>query len=199
MISLLDVMQYDSTLFDEISLPESISADTLENEILFQGGQLFPIYQDPVLLKSMIRHYFLKRLLIHTELAKTLAYDYDPLENYDRNESRSHWETGKEDVERERSVETDTEAGTEGKVSAYNESEYQPQNKTTSSSGTDTGEEETVGTTRSGNSGDTSRIHGNIGVTTSQQMLQQQRDVVRFDIYEYIAAHFIKTFMIGLY
>lgn len=199
MVSLLNLMQYDESLFSSITLPAGVDRDTLVNEILFEGAQLYPIHQDPALLKAMIKHYFSMRLQIHEELAKTLSYDYEPLENYDRQETRSHWETGKEDVERERSVETDTEAGTEGKVSAYNEDEYQPQNKTSSTSGTDTGEEETVGTTRSGNSGDTVRIHGNIGITTSQQMLESQRRVVQFSLYEYIASHFIRNFMIGIY
>lgn len=38
--------------------------------------------------------------------------------------------------------------------------------------------------------------HGNIGVTTTQQMIEQEREVVKFDIYEYIAADFASEFII---
>lgn len=195
MVTLLDLLQYRPTMFDDISLPEDIVRDTLVNEILFEGAQLFPIHQDPVLLQRMIEHYFTKRYQIHEELAKTLAYDYEPLENYDRQETRSRWETGKEDIDRDITI--GTTGATENKVSAFNETTLQTQSRTDSTSSH--GTEETVGKTTSGNSGDTIRVHGNIGVTTSQQMLEAQREVVKFSLYEYIASHFIRNFMIGLY
>ena len=46
----------------------------------------------------------------------------------------------------------------------------------------------------------TSRIHGNIGVTTSQQMLQSELDIApNLNIYQYITADFRKRFCIGVY
>lgn len=46
----------------------------------------------------------------------------------------------------------------------------------------------------------TSRIHGNIGVTTSQQMLQSELDIApNLNIYQYITADFRKRFCIEVY
>lgn len=42
-------------------------------------------------------------------------------------------------------------------------------------------------------------VHGNIGVTTSQQMLQSELDIARFNIYENIADLFIDEFCILIY
>lgn len=44
-----------------------------------------------------------------------------------------------------------------------------------------------------------SRIKGNIGVTTSQQMLQSELDIARFNIYEQIADLFCNEFCIMVY
>jgi len=44
-----------------------------------------------------------------------------------------------------------------------------------------------------------SRIHGNIGVTTSQQMIQSELELRKFDIYEEIAARFEHEFLVQVY
>lgn len=45
----------------------------------------------------------------------------------------------------------------------------------------------------------TGRIHGNIGVTTTQQMIQAQRDIVRFDIIDEIVKDYKTEFCILVY
>lgn len=43
------------------------------------------------------------------------------------------------------------------------------------------------------------RAYGNIGVTTTQQMIEAQREVVKFNIYDYITRAFIEYFCIMVY
>ena len=43
------------------------------------------------------------------------------------------------------------------------------------------------------------RIHGNIGVTTSQQMLQQELDLGYWNIYDKITQLFLQEFVIPVY
>ena len=43
------------------------------------------------------------------------------------------------------------------------------------------------------------RAHGNIGVTTSQQMLQSELDIARWNIYEQITDLFLSEFCIMVY
>ena len=45
----------------------------------------------------------------------------------------------------------------------------------------------------------TTRAHGNIGVTTTQQMIEQERAIDTFDIYQIITDDFIDHFCIGVY
>lgn len=199
MITLLDVMTEDPALFDGISLPEAIDRETLVNQILFEGCSLYPIYQDPILLKSMINHYFLMRYQIHFELSETLAYDYEPLENYDRTEDRNHNASGTEGINRDRNTDTTSSGTTEQQVSAFNADTYQPQSKSISSATQGMDEGETIDRQHADEGTEHVRIHGNIGVTTSQQMLEAQRNVVQFSLYDFIAKHFLKKFMIGIF
>lgn len=108
---------------------------------------------------------------------------------------------------------TDTEENT---VSAYNSDNYQPDTKRTSTAGqklnnthSDTdkfthGEQinRSDNNLRTDNLQDehNARIHGNIGVTTNQQMIEQELELLRhFDIYTYIAKLFEEEFCLMIY
>ena len=43
------------------------------------------------------------------------------------------------------------------------------------------------------------RIHGNIGVTTSQQMLEAELKIAEWNIYEHITDLFLSEFIIPIY
>lgn len=106
---------------------------------------------------------------------------------------------------------------TEKQVSAYDSSIYVPSEKDSRSSsatqGTQTSDVSNTGSHTSGggtysNGGVTNRegsvehearLHGNIGVTTSQQMLQAELDVQRFNLYDNIADLFVEEFCIMVY
>lgn len=45
----------------------------------------------------------------------------------------------------------------------------------------------------------TARMWGNIGVTTTQQMIEEQRGVVKFNMMDYIIESFIKRFCLMVY
>lgn len=108
---------------------------------------------------------------------------------------------------------------TEHKVSAYDSSSYSPDNTddgsntldetvsgTGSSSGTDT-LSGTSGNTRTDNLSHSKqeneqeniRAYGNIGVTTSQQMLQSELDIALYNIYETFAGIFAFDLLLMVY
>ena len=116
----------------------------------------------------------------------------------------------------------------EHQVSAYDSSTYQPENKdilsgddtvTNSSSAsvnTNKNDRSIAGSTTASNassahsindntekeqqaSAHTGRTHGNIGVTTSQQMLQAELDVARFNLYDEMADLFLQEFCVYTY
>lgn len=104
-------------------------------------------------------------------------------------------------------------------VSAFDSSTYQPSEQdtdlhtgtdTTNGTGTDTFNHTGSDTMdHSGTINDkgientkdihTGRIHGNIGVTTSQQMLQSELDLALWNIYEHITDLFLTEFIIPIY
>ena len=69
---------------------------------------------------------------------------------------------------------------------------------TNTETGKDT-ENENVNGGRTGRHTRTGRAHGNIGVTTSQQMIQSERDLVVFNLYDVIAESFIENFCLMVY
>lgn len=98
------------------------------------------------------------------------------------------------------SLETETRGVTNTKTvdsdTTQNGSDTGTLNTSTSDSGTvdDAGTETgTVEMRRTGNA------KGNIGVTTTQQMIEQERGVVEFNIYDYIIESFKKRFCILVY
>lgn len=110
---------------------------------------------------------------------------------------------------------------TENTVSAYDSDSYQPKDKqdnTTSNSTTSTGSGSVTGhtedleernlhgsenTTENGSDNEnvvhTGRVHGNIGVTTSMQLLKDQYDVAKWSLYDNLAILFIAEFTIPIY
>lgn len=112
-------------------------------------------------------------------------------------------------------------------ISAMNSSSYQPDNKIdntgdSTTTTTDTGDIKNTGdvknkgtVARKGTGSDVLKIedddenrhegefhehtHGNIGVTTTQQMLQQERDLNRWNIYEYISSLYAEKLLMRIY
>lgn len=62
-----------------------------------------------------------------------------------------------------------------------------------------TTENENVNGGRTGRHTRNGRAHGNIGVTTSQQMIQSERELVVFNLYDVIAESFIENFCLMVY
>ena len=121
----------------------------------------------------------------------------------------------------------DTTQTTEHTVSAFDSSEYQPADKnvtemdgteTTTKTGTDTNahtgtdtfnhtgtitDEYGEGVSGSEKENTTvkhnGRAHGNIGVTTSQQMLESELEISKWNLYEHITDIFLEEFIIPIY
>lgn len=114
-------------------------------------------------------------------------------------------------------VNDETQNDTENKVSAFNSGTYQP-DSTTDTSGTSkseidnkntskndenvktdsetntTGKEDTTNTNKR-----TGRAWGNIGVMTSQQMLEAELSVAEWNLYDHITDVFLREYVIPIY
>lgn len=211
-VTLWGFYQYDKTLFDEIVLPEGIDKENLVAEIMRNSGDLYPYHQAPEYLKQNINYWFVRRLFDFSRMYDALRMDYSPIENYDRKEniSRDYENSGIDKASTTLGSSTTSQNigsnENENKVSAYNETDYTNRGKDTQSynstvtntgSGTDTTQTE-YGLKRK--ELEDIRVHGNIGVTTSQQMIESEISLrAKYDIYKIIAREFEQEFLVQIY
>ena len=147
----------------------------------------------------------------YDKLYNTTVLEYSPIENYDRTESTSTEKTNTmthgdqtETVETSTGEQTNTTTG-QNKISPFDTPNLI---NTDGSDITDTegarNDSSTLARnsyndTDNGNETVTSRIHGNIGVTTSQQMLMSEREVSNFSLIKIIANDVTDSISYNLY
>lgn len=198
-------------LFSLLHLPEGIDKGTLVGNILLRGGEFECVYSDPSFIQNAIAVWSSKWYRTFDKWVKALAIEYSPLENYDRMEEWSD-NRKKEDSASDGSNGSIGESGnfnnnttTETKVSAFDSSDYQPSERvTTDNSGSDSRNTTTSNSlSHTGNESEDSthkgRIHGNVGVTTSQQMLISELELAEWNLYEHITDIFLSEFVIPIY
>lgn len=186
-------------LFKNLTLPEGLVKKTLTDNILLQGGEFEVLYSDPWALQNFISVWADREQATFQRWVDALAIEYAPLENYDRHENWTDTldsdgtsrTTGTNDTSTSGTVTTD--------VSAYDSSTYQPKDKVTSSETIDNDTTENNTSTLDNTGVHAGRIHGNIGVTTSQQMLEAELDLGYWNIYSRITDMFLKEFCIMIY
>ena len=145
------------------------------------------------------------------KLLESMNFEYNPIDNYDRIETRTLTSQGSgsgTDGGSDSLSTTKEHTGQEqdtGKVTAFNSGSLADKNQSTgTSSATDT---ETASTqygktkqeTFSKSDSETIRAHGNIGVTTTMQMIREQRDIVKFNLYDIITEEFKLRFCVLIY
>ena len=213
----------DETLFDLLELPEGIDKELVVDNILLQGGEFEVLYADPEFMRNAIGMWGRKHYYTFEKWIKAQQIEYAPLENYDRMEdwsdtgNRGESSSARRDSGNTRTFDNqdkrtlDTDSNTENTVSAYDSSSYQPSdNSDTKNTGTDTvdysgtikdefGEGSSGQTTENKKDVHTGRIHGNVGVTTSQKMLEEEYNIARFNIVEQITDIFLLEFTIPVY
>lgn len=191
-MTLNGMYQYDPTLFDGVTLPEGMDKTLMVNQIIRQSGDLFPYYQVPPQVKTAITEWFTRRKDNFAKLWQGFTAEYNPIENYDRQEDS----TETPNITHTLSNSGQDASTNEADVQGYNGTDYVPNSRTKSS-----GTSSTNGTdTESGTRTYTSRIHGNIGVTTSAQMLEGELALRKsMDIYALIAAEFETDNLIQVY
>lgn len=204
MISLFGFYQYDNTLFDGMILPDGLDAEILRDLIIEKSGMLYPFHQQPEFLKLNIAHWFSRKYSNLSRMVTALSSEYNPIENYDRKEdwtdtpNVSYIKTGGHTNH----IKSESSSNIDSNVSAFNSNEIVPDTSGNSgqkgeSDETFTYEDESQKET--GTRAHTGRLHGNIGVTTNQQMIQSELDLRIYDIYETLAKMFEKDFLIRVY
>lgn len=183
-MSILGLYQWDDTIFDNMVLPDGLDSSLAVDSILFECAELEIMYSDPDWMKALIGIWSERELPVWERIFKAISKEYDPLENYNRTEVANQKDTG--------SSTASGSATNNHKVTGYNDGTLVDQNQDVGSSSSEGSS--TLNTQRISN------VKGNIGVTTSQQMLNQELDVAkRTDIYLYITESFKNRFCLMVY
>lgn len=276
-MSPIGLYNWDSSIFDLLTIPEELDRDTLINNLLAETAELEVLYPNPVVFKNLVGVWSLKQLEIWTRLYETTQYEYNPIENYNRYETGSegnggstthsgtdgrteaimhggsdtinsqraeggtqgetgtgqlaqggsdtitgadtkgHWVAGfnsapvgeDDGLVKQTRDQDDAETTTQyGRTESNNSSHTTTFGKTESENDTTSyGKTENIAETKTyGEKVTTSNegshelhAHGNIGVTTTQKLIREQRDIDLFNIYDIIIEDFKMRFCILIY
>lgn len=214
-MDLISFYQFDDSILSQLVLPQGVDRDTLIDNLLIETAELELLYSDFNFLKGAIGRWSSKQLKVWTELLKTENYEYEPLWNKDYHVSSSENRNlrGTEDISKrtdDDNTYTGSNSGTAtvtNSVYGFNGSTEAPESKSASSTGSqasstdsrDISEVVDRDTTDTGTVKHESWERGNIGVMSTQDLIKQQREVVQFNIYDYIISDFKNRFCLLLY
>lgn len=207
-ISLLGLYRWDNTLFDTMTIPSAVNRSTLVNNLLVETAELESLYTDPTALKTMLEYYSSRQMPTWQKVADACAVTYNPLYNTDRYETDSETDSDTETRNLAGSANTDAQTSGTGtstlSTGSFNGTEVKAKDQTDNTSGstssTDTTTTDTGTITHSHTHSRTHRAYGNIGVTTSQEMLKQEIEVSRMaNVYEYIIKDLKSRFCLMVY
>lgn len=213
-ITLIGCYNYDKTVLDGLFF-ENVDNETLKNILLMQCGEFELLYPDFNFMKNSIKVFSEKWKWCVAKWVRAINIEYNPIENYDRFESYG----GEENVVNSAIMNNAQKAtsnfnrggsdvnNSEAKTSSYNSNVYQPDNtnRTTNTYGLN---ESNNNESFNNNKTETiekrtpkleNHIHGNIGVTTNQQMLKSEFDIALWNLYENICELFKSEFCIMTY
>lgn len=175
-MSLLGLYNWDNSILDGLIVPVGVDKKALINNLLRECAELEIIYPQPAALKFFVGEWSRERMPVWNRLEATLHYEYDPISNYDRREEWTDESSGS------------TSGTSENQTAGYNSAGADvPESKSSASSNAN-GKNKRIG-----------RAYGNIGVTTTQQMIEQERKIADFDVDHVIINEFKKAFCLLIY
>lgn len=226
-LSLMGMYYHDNTILDNLVIPTGIDSDTLKENLLMEAAELEILYTDFDFLKMAIGSWSKKQLPIWTELLATTQYEYNPIWNKDGviSEVITRDLKGTEDVKDDnkrtddlqdhesRDLKGTNKVKDDHGVFGYNSDSKAPESEdNTDQNTTDTGTvtDKHTGTQENNrtidrDTTDTGTIkterteQGNIGLTSTQELIEAQRRVVEFNIMDVIIKDFIDRFCLKIY
>lgn len=178
-MSLWGLYQIDATILDGLIVPAGMDGDMVKDNLLLETESLEILYPNPDFLKAAITIWAAERKEVWDKLYATTQLTYNPIENYDRQEG------GISTVNANSSGSNETI----NSAVSFNSNYFSDTTKTANSGSNNANSTNSF----------TNRIHGNIGVTTTQQMIEQERMSVQFCMTQFIIDDFISRFCIGVY
>lgn len=211
-LTLWGMQQAYPDLLEGIEVPGLMSRTDLVQIMNYRIGQLYPYCQVPPVLKELIASWFVTRKEEFQRIYDALWAEYSPIENYDRHEKRDNKITHS-GTDTDKTVlgskNTLTQTGSETSaqnVSAFDSSTYTPREQSTRTPNLSNTSENSGSDTRTLDHGhveehdETTHTHGNIGVTTAQQMIEAEIALrTANNMYDIIITRFEMEFISRVY
>ena len=170
-LSLLGLYSFRGDILDDFKLPEGIDRDDFVEMLLFDTAELELLTPDPDIIKQLLGRWSNVRVNAWSKMLETEMIEYNPIHNYDRQEDWVDDGTGS--------------SITDLSVAGFNDA--------------DMADRERTGTGTTTQSRHTARISGNIGVTTTQQMLESERESRKYSTVYEIIGEFKERFCLLVY
>lgn len=198
-MSVLGLYRVDETILDGLIPPDGVNADNLKTQILAECAELEILYPQPDLLKKMITIWSANERPVWEKLYRTETVVYNPIHNVDYTDG-THRESQRDISTTSEGTSTSTSSGTGvNQSNSFNSATMVDNDKTISDSSA---------SATSGNSGTNSdayeedverHISGNYGVTSTQELIKQEREIAEFCIEDYIVNSFKRRFCLLVY
>lgn len=212
-MNLFSAMTWNPDLFAAINLPPGVDREMVEDAIVDRCAECALLYTDPAFLQSkniawFNRHYNNIKKLFDASMLK-----YDPLSDYSLGgnvtEREDETENGNENKLLAENSENETtgnsSANTETTVSAYNASDYQPDNNVKSEGNTSANssskisreDDRNFNTDRNKNRVTENNLEGRR--TAPQDLLRKEYEIAVFNVYDRIAELWEADFCYSVY
>lgn len=202
-------------IFENLTLPASMDRDTLIYWILHRSMPFEVTYPNSSYMHFAVGTWSKVHERTIQKWCDALALKYEPLHNYDRTEEFT--ESGLESRGRQNetasnslsssSDKTETDTDVTNQVSPFDSAAWNNTDKSTSGSDTKTSSsniQRLDGSEKERENTVDSRQHklrafGNIGVTTSMQLIESELELDAWNLYEHITDLFLDEFCVLLY
>lgn len=198
-MSVMGMYKYYPRLFSQLKIPTGLKPELFINRLCYETAGLEVLFSSPPIFENVIGLWCDTNIDRWQKIYDTTQLDYNPIENYDRQEE---WEDNSKTASTVDSHDTGT--GKNSAKDTQRKAAFDAGSMVDSDSGENSSESESTQTGHSaGESTEQSthkaRIHGNIGVTTSQQMIEEERKVLEFNMYSYLIQEFKEQFLLLVY
>ena len=223
-MSVAGMYNFDNTILEPIidAMPVDDIKDALRDMLLAECAELEVIYPAPSVFKTILNAWCVYRKKMWLDMWNTTNLEYNPINNYDRTETETI-KTDRTGKANNSGSNTNTHSDSTN-ITGQNGTVTRTENRYGFNSSVDdvpvakvvetpsqytsneTGTSNDSGTSTGNSSIDenesiTRSLHnyGNIGVTTTQEMIQQQREIIKFDFIENVVNEFKAKFCLMVY
>lgn len=202
------VYDNDLIILNDYVLDSRLDRNVLNDKIMLDIGERYTYWSHTELLKRNIDNWFLAHQENIKRLIDSTEYEYDAIhlseefyEDFDENKNKLRTDNLKETTGSE--VESTNATTDVQEISAYDSPNYQPQNKTTSSSSATT--ESAVETNNTGTVANTedneNKLH-HYGSKTNPEYadnIKKERGLALFNIYDWITDNLAEEICLAVY